>query len=211
MVAVAPKNKADISDLELALERSARVSASRMLLLVFWGLILAKCTLLQWAILTYDVPVDGGLFIWMPTFIFGAVCSFIYGKVTLEEFHKTPLTSRLVRGIWAACITAMALLGVVAVGLGGMSPYLLPAMLAVLMGVGFFIQGMVDPRPYLRAAAIGWWLGSVWLFYEANVNALLSLSILIIALQVVPTTLLFWQERQAQKDKRSKLAADFEI
>ncbi|GHB99601.1 hypothetical protein [Cerasicoccus arenae] len=199
MVAIARRPTAEKAEMEIALERTSQVAVSRMLLLVFWGLILAKCSLLQWAILNYDVPVDGGLFIWLPSFLFGAVCSFVYGKVTLEEFHRTPLTSRLVRGIWAACIAAMALFGVVAVGLGGMSPFLLPAIFAVLMGVGFFIQAMIDPRPYLRAAAVGWWLGSIWLFYEASISALLSLSILIITMQVIPTTLLFWQEKQALK------------
>lgn len=205
MVGAAPNKKADVAELEMALERSAQVSASRMLLLVFWGLILAKCCFLQWAILTYDVPVDGGLFVWTPSFIFGAVCSFIYGKVTLEEFHRTPLTSRLVRGIWASCIAAMAIFGVVAVGLGGLNPFLLPGVLAVLMGIGFFIQGTVDPRRYLQTAAIGWWLGSIWLFYQANAQALLSLGVLLIALQVVPTTLFYWQEKQALA-KRNKEA-----
>ncbi|WP_269538635.1 hypothetical protein [Cerasicoccus fimbriatus] len=198
MISAAPKSSTN-AELEIALERSAQMTASRMLLLVFWGLIIAKCTLLQWAILKHDVPIDGGLYIWLPSFIFGAVCSFVYGKVTLEEFHRTPMTSRLVRGIWAACIAAMAIFGVVAVGLGEMSPYLLPAIFAVLMGVGFFIQGMIDPKPYLRTAAIGWWLGSIWLFYESNANALMWLSVMIILLQVIPTTALFWQEKKRLK------------
>ncbi|WP_309398076.1 hypothetical protein [Cerasicoccus maritimus] len=195
MVSVSPSQQSNV-EFEIALERSSQVTASRMLLLVFWGLIIAKCTLLQWAIITHDLPINGGMFIWLPTFLFGAVCSFIYGKVTLEEFHCTPMTSRLVRGIWAACIAAMTLFGVVAVGLGGMDPYLLPAIYAVLLGVGFFIQGMLDPKPYLKLAAIGWWLGSIWLFFQANVNALLWLSAMIIVLQVIPTTLLFWQEKR---------------
>ncbi|MGE9297216.1 MAG: hypothetical protein ACQKBV_13115 [Puniceicoccales bacterium] len=199
MVATLGKRSPSSVELELALERSERVVASRMLLLVFWGLILAKCILLQWAILRYDVPVDGGLFIWTPSFIFGAVCTIVYGKVTFEEFHRTPLTSRLVRGIWAACIAAMSLLGIVAVGLGGMSPFLLPGVFAVLMGVGFFIQGAMDPRPYLRTAAIGWWLGSIWLIYQASADALLSLAVMVIAFQVTPTLLLFWQEKQRVK------------
>lgn len=206
MVVSAVRKEADLAELELALERSHQVTASRMLLLVFWGLILAKCCLLQWTILSYNVPIDGGLFIWTPSFIFGAVCSFIYGKVTLEEFHQTPLTSRLVRGIWAACIAAMAIFGVVAVSLGDMSPYLLPGILAVLMGVGFFIQGTVDPRPWLRTAAIGWWLGSILLFFQSDVSSLLSLSILLVALQVIPTTLLFWQEKKAAKARRTNPA-----
>ncbi|MEO0795825.1 MAG: hypothetical protein AAFX93_11710 [Verrucomicrobiota bacterium] len=201
MVATAPKVSVDAAEYELALERSHQVVASRMLLLVFWGLIFAKCCILQWAIFTYDIPVDGGLFIWAPSIIFGAVCSFVYGKVTLEEFHQTPLTSRMVRGIWAACIVAMALFGIAAVGLGGMNPYLLPAIFGTLMGVGFFIQGLVDTRRYLQAAAIGWWIGSIWLFVESGPASLLSLAVLIVALQVVPTSLFYWQERKAQKQR----------
>jgi len=196
MVASSPQSPPSDAEFHLALERSSQMAASRMLLLVFWGLILAKCVVLQWAIITYDVPVDGGLFIWVPSFIFGAICSLVYGKVTLEAFHRTPLTSRLVRGIWAACVAAMTLFGVVAVGFGEINPLILPAIFAVLMGVGFFIQGMIDPRPYLRVAAVGWWLGSVWLFYQADAAALLSLAAMIIALQVTPTTLLYWQERK---------------
>ncbi len=202
MVSVAPKSVSD-AELEIALERSSQMTASRMLLLVFWGLIIAKCTLLQWAIITHNVPIDGGMFVWLPSFIFGAVCTFVYGKVTLEEFHRTPLTSRLVRGIWAACLAAMAIFAVVAFGLEDLNPFLLPAIFAVLMGVGFFIQGMIDPRPYLRGAAIGWWLGSIWLFYTVNADSLMWLSAMIVTLQVIPTTLLFWQEKKRANGLRS--------
>jgi len=196
MVVTARQRPTTDAEFELLLERSAQVASSRMLLLIFWGLILAKCVLLQWLILTYDVPVDGGLFVWAPSIIFGALCSLVYGKVTLEEFHRTPLTSRLVKGIWAACIVAMGIFGVVAVGFQEISPFVLPAVFAVLMGVGFFIQGMLDLRPYLRVAAVGWWLGSIWLFYRTDASSLLSLGVMVVAFQVCPTFLLLRHQRK---------------
>jgi hypothetical protein len=44
---------------------------------VGWTLILTKCALASFAISHWNVPVDPG-YIWWPSVIFGAVCTFLY-------------------------------------------------------------------------------------------------------------------------------------
>lgn len=187
----------EFAEVQLALEKGYRLTPFRGLLFLFWGLILAKCSLVQWSIITYQVPIDGLLYIWTPSIIFGIVCTVVYARLTLEEFHRAPLTNNLVRGIWVACAISLALLGIVGVGFQEFSPWLLPAMLAVMLGLGYCIHGFLDKRPLFFFAAAGWWLGSVWLFYLANTDTLLWLAGMLVAFQVAPSTLL-WLERRRQ-------------
>ncbi len=47
------------------------------LLAVFWGLMLAKCILCTWAVGYWDMPISS-FWVWLPSMIFGAVCTFLY-------------------------------------------------------------------------------------------------------------------------------------
>lgn len=186
----------DFKQVQLALEKGRRAAPFRGLLFLFWGLILAKCCAVQWAIVTYAVPIDGVLFIWLPTLFFGAVCTVVYARLTLEEFHRAPLTTNLVRGIWVACAVSLAVFAIVGVGFKGFTLTLLPAILAVILGLGYCIHGFLDQRRLYFICAVGWWLSSVWLFYLNSLNALLWLALMLLVLQVAPTTVLYFESRR---------------
>ncbi|MEM8550285.1 MAG: hypothetical protein AAGF10_05790 [Verrucomicrobiota bacterium] len=186
-----------ISHVELTLEKGRRVDSYRGLLFLFWGLILAKCCLMQWAIITYAMPINGFAFIWVPTLIFGLVCTVIYARVTLKEFHDAPLTNRLVRGIWVACAIALVLLSTLGIGMQAFSPTLLPGLLAVIMGLGYCIHGYLDGRRLYFFAAAGWWLGSIVLFSQNNVASLAWLALFLICFQVLPTAWIYGQQRSS--------------
>ncbi len=193
-----------MTEIELALERGQRIAPFRGLLFLFWGLILAKCCLAQWAIVTYAIPIDGVVFVWLPSIFFGLVCTVVYARLTLQEFHRAPLTTNLVRGIWLACAVSLGLFASVGVGFGGVAPTLLPAILSVLLGMGYCIHGFLDHRRLFLLCAVGWWIGSGWLFYLNNLDALLWLAAMLIALQVAPTALLYLEGRRQLKANQSR-------
>ncbi len=47
------------------------------LLLGFWILLLAKCLLSTWAVAHWNMPISS-FWVWLPSIIFGAVCTILY-------------------------------------------------------------------------------------------------------------------------------------
>lgn len=188
-----------MAEVERALERSERVLPFRGLLFIFWGVLVSKCLFLQWAIFTYDVPIDGWLFVWTPSFLFGILCMVVYARSALGDFARAPLTNRLTRGVWLACGGAFIIFILESVFIGGFSPYLLPGTFAVLIGAGFFIEGMAEGTRLYQYLGLAWWIGAGGLFLMPGVNALALLGGLILLLQVLPATLLFLRHRRISR------------
>lgn len=49
-----------------------------LILAIFWVIVLAKCILAQWAIIHYEIPINGWLFVWAPSCALGVFCTVIY-------------------------------------------------------------------------------------------------------------------------------------
>ncbi len=61
-------------------DNKTRIFRLRLILVIFWVVVLVKCVLAQWAIVTYDIPINGWLYVWTPTCVLGIVCTVIYSR-----------------------------------------------------------------------------------------------------------------------------------
>lgn len=182
----------EMQQIRVALERSPTVENVRMALFVFWGLIFAKCFAAEWLARVYEAPLNT-LYVWIPSVMFGALCTVAYATHMLKEWKVRALTGHLVAAIWTACAMAAVLISLVGTASGVVPVIKVPAFLAVIMGVGFFIHSVLDPRFWFKPAAYGWWVGSVLLFINPGVNAFGWFALMIILFQVLPTVML-WRE-----------------
>ncbi len=191
------KSPIELEQLKLALEAERRVVSFRGYVYIFWGLIVAKCFLAEWAIRYYQMPVRS-YFVWAPTLFFGTVCTWVYAGVTLKKTRNRPLTGRFVAAIWGGCFMGAAMISVPGLGSGYLSLYQLPAFFAVIAGIGYFVHSVIDHRTIYKVSAYGWWLGSGYLFFEPDIHALAWFALLIILCQVIPATLLLLRSRASQ-------------
>ncbi len=178
----------EMNQVRMALEQGRNISRFSGLLNIFWGLIAAKCVLSEWAVERFNWSILS-LYIWMPTFLFGCICTWVYAGVTLNKIHSRPLTGRFVSAIWGGCLMALALVGMGGWGMQNFNLHLLPAIFSVILGIGFFIHGVIDNRIVFKFSAYGWWLGSIGLFYQPDIDALAWFSLMIILFHVLPA---FW-------------------
>jgi hypothetical protein len=181
-----------MSQVKIALEREAKVVPFRGLVFIFWGLIVAKCFLAEWAVAVYQMPFNS-LYVWVPTLIFATVCTWVYAGVALKGTPKRPITGSFVSAVWGGCIMACVLLTIIAFGAANISLFLLPAMFSVVIGVGYFIHSVVDHRFVYKLSAYGWWVGAVGLSLETSVNNLAWFALMILILQTAPATWLHFR------------------
>ncbi|MGA2052000.1 MAG: hypothetical protein ABSH19_01675 [Opitutales bacterium] len=189
----------EVAELEIALERARRVPAFRALLLLCWGLIMAKCLLVQWAILTYHERINGVIMVWVPSVSVCAGITLYYAYRVFRELPTMPLSGRIVSATWVGCGTAFLVLIVAVVVFGEFSGYLLPALAAVLLGVGYYIHSATGYRVLFRAAAVGWWFAALWLFGHPDIDSLAWMSLFLVLFEVLPATWLYFAARRAAK------------
>lgn len=190
-----------MTQVKLALEASEAATPFRGLVYLFWGLIFAKCFLAEWAVRFYAMPFDS-LYVWLPTLVFGAVCTWVYAGVHFPGKRTTRTSGRFVSAVWTACVGGMALLAVEAVGFGIFNPFLLPGMMAILFGVGYTIHGVLDHHWVYRYAAGGWWLSAVALLARPTVHALAWLALALLLFQVLPGLVLYLNWRRHEQKRR---------
>ncbi|MGF1484495.1 MAG: hypothetical protein ACFBZ8_09040 [Opitutales bacterium] len=192
----------ELRQIELALEQGRQVPPFRGLVAIFWGLILVKCVLLQWLIELYAVAVNGWLYVWLPSFVFAGLCTLLYGRLDLLAFHRSPLTGQLARWVWLSAIGAMLLVSAVPLYTNDYSPFVIPALVSVITGFAFMLHGALEQRRLLIGAGLGWWVGSLWLFYRADLTTLPIFAAMVLFFQVAPTTHLYLRYREAAKRQR---------
>lgn len=193
--AVTPQEFAQI---RISLEQAHKIDRFRGLVFMFWGLIFAKGFLAEWALRVWDAPVSS-FYIWAPTLLFGIVGTAVYASKEIQRLSLTAITGRLVATLWAGIAIVAVLISGLLVQAAGVEWDRIPGILAVLLGLGYFVHGVLDPRIWYRIAAGGWWLASIWLFAVPGVDALLWFSLAILAFQVVPSLALYfnWPRRRS--------------
>jgi hypothetical protein len=166
---------------------------------IYWGVLVAcgmfgtyvldRLQAAEWAIggwinLTLWIAVMGG----------GWACSLIrhLRRRRLARVHT--LAGRMLGTIWLACGIAIMMLIFVLGPLGKADPS--PA-IAVVLGIGFFLSGVLMDFAPLRWASLCWWAGAVVLALIRSLPAeMLVFGGMMIAFQVVPGIILHqaWRE-----------------
>ena len=192
----------DLNQVQMALEQSAQADKTRSILLLFWGAIMAKCFAAEWAVQSYAMPFDS-LYIWIPTLLFGSVCTLVYSYTRLGGITLKPMTGSYVASVWFSCGIAAVLIGVAGLQLKVIDGRHIPGLLAVLMGVGCYTTSIVERTPLNRYLALGWWCGAMLLFAINNIDSILWFAGLIVLLQMLPTTLRIFGKRRKKAANNS--------
>lgn len=191
-----------LAQIELALENDRTHDSIRGIATIFWGLILAKCFLAQWAVFRYDIPINTLFFVWIPSLTFGALCTFIYTGIVLKRVTRRRLAGRFVRHIWTATLALIAAISLLGTALNMFNPMLLPGFFALIVGASFYIHSALNNHLLFKWVAAGWWVGSAWLFYAPDENALAFFSLMILCLQVFPAVYLYYLSNTTAKAVR---------
>lgn len=172
---------------EIALEQGTRSPRFQGILSLFWGLIFAKLFLLEYAMQIYEVPFDSTFYIWTLTLSMGVVCSIAFMRLDRHHLPGKPLTGKLVRSIWLGVFSAMVIGSAGGVLVAELSPYLLPGVYALILGVGFFSHSVLNGRTLFRFLALAWWAAALLLLSRNEVVTFAWFSGFLLAFHVLPT------------------------
>jgi hypothetical protein len=114
--------------------------------------------------------------------------------VQAKRGHKKKaqtLAGKILGALWFSCGIAMTMIGFLGTASGAIGAYTISPMMAVILGIAYFVTGVIYGQGWLRNLSIGWWLGAVITFIWSGMNSLLVFVFMMAALQILPGIILY--------------------
>jgi len=197
----------ELAFIKKVIQDSRRVAVYNGIDYIVWGILVALGMFLSVALIWFKLEHKFGswtqLVLWILVMGGGWIFSLVrhYRNNATERVHT--MSGTILSMLWLACgITIMTFIFVGA-PFEQVNPT--PAIAAVL-GIGFLVSGVLLDFVYFKLAAIGWWLGSLLMFYLNSPWArpkglnfhidMLLFGTMMILFQVVPGIILYrrWRE-----------------
>ncbi len=182
--------KQEIALIRQIMEETKRVTRDNGKYYIFWGALVMVGLLLSYFTIKLSLGLNHGL-IWLVCVGIGWIGYFIMGYKDKARQRSETFSGRVLMMIWLGCGIALTILGFVGTFTGGIKFGALSAVIATVLGVGYFVSSVLYPHKWFIYLAIGWWLGGIVTFFLQGDESILILALMIFALQMVPGLVLY--------------------
>lgn len=145
------------AELALSLERAHRETRVLDRLVAVWSLLLAKCCLLQAAILHWSIPIGGLVYIWSLSVALGLLATFHYLRAHQADLAIIPVNVRAATSLLLGLAVTFLGGAHATFGLGLASPAALAALTCALGAVHAMVQGALRRRAEPLVGSLAWW------------------------------------------------------
>ena len=116
---------------------SAHASNQRnLIILVLWGLVFAKCLILEYLVRVYSVPINSFVYVWVLTLSMASAATVVFFRTKVTKIGY-PKEISIIYLIWLGCGTVgLLLVGILFLTIE-LNPYKVPTILSILLGIGY--------------------------------------------------------------------------
>ncbi len=163
---------------------------------IIWGLLVAAGMIVSYISSLTERDLYAG-YIWIGLVLFGWG-SMIYYVIKQRRAPARPksILDRIQSSIWGACggTLGLGLILVLMFQHGAndpqMNPYYALFVTSLIVGIGYFLSGVVHDLKWLRNISFAWWAGAVAMYLWPSVHMIGLYAAMIILFQVVPGIIL---------------------
>ncbi len=187
--------QSDLEFIKRVMQESRRAGAYGTPDYLAWGILVIAGFLLTYLKLKGYIDLHSGA-IWGMVIVSGLVTSIIIFMLKRNRRDVETFGSRLIIGIWSAIGLAMITVGFLGTGSGAIPEKSLTAVLFTILGIGYYLSGLVYGEKWVSRLALGWWLGACVLYIYREPEALLFSAFMMLVLQVIPGWVFLQRFRQ---------------
>jgi len=153
-------------------------------LLVFVGMISSYFAVLtkqyNYTIWIWVILISGG---WAYTII----------SYFLKDSKKkaSTLAGKILGGLWISTGISMTLIGFVGPLSHSIGGYTVTPLISIILGIAYFVSGIVYGQGWIRNLASGWWAGAVVMFFWPGINTFFIFAAMMALLQIIPGIILY--------------------
>jgi hypothetical protein len=162
---------------------------------IFWGLLISFGLLITYLSIVQGWESSLSWF-WPVLIAFGWIYT-IVAEIRHERKRRVKtFTGKIMGAVWIAFGISATILGFVGTLSGAYSGVIISPLIAVLLGSGYLVSGLLYGKSWVSYLSIAWWGGAIVMFLMQNLETLLIMIAMMILFQVIPGTILYRKFRK---------------
>lgn len=169
---------------------------------IVWGIIVSIGMLATYFAALADTDF-GIAWMWIGLSVIGWLYVYYYRTQKVKTAKIKTLTGRLIGSIWGAsgfAIGLVIMLTFVAPQVSGqwvIDPVALTSIASIILGIAYFMTGILYGKRWVRNISVGWWAGAAVMMFWPSVHVLMMYALMLIAFQIIPGVVMYRASKQS--------------
>jgi len=201
MKKTAKKALQDIAYIKKIMSDSERMVADKGTHYILWGILVALGQGLNYLFVELDerdIILNSFPYIiatWAVLFTAGGIFSALHERGRSRTKGSTTFAERIVGSVWLGSCIAMIIVIFLSLSTKALDPFLIDPIIALLMGVSYFICSRLYVSRWMMFLSFGWWFGSIPMFLRPCKETFLVFGLMIVVLFLVPGIAFYLKHR----------------
>ncbi len=167
---------------------------------IFWGLLISFGLLITYLSVVQNWEAFLSWF-WPVLIAFGWIYTIVTEMRHERKRRVKTFAGKIMGAVWIAFGISATILGFVGTVSGAYHSVIISPLIAVLLGTGYLVSGLLYGKSWVSYLSIAWWGGAIVMFFMQNLETLLIMIGMMILFQVIPGIILY---REFKKEKTVK-------
>ncbi len=140
-------------------------------------------------------------YLWVPLVLLLISANLFFKKKVEKKNIKKTFIAKIFNAMWLACGIPIFIITMLHFVTGLIA---LPAMfiaVSAIMGIGYYLTGVINDLKFMEYLAFGWWAGTVlsllWVYIGEEYQLGLFFSALVVVQQIIPGVIIYGKWRKA--------------
>lgn len=162
---------------------------------IVWGIIVFIGLVTEFIIRKNGIT-GFGYYFWAVLISGGWIWSFFYYFRKNRRSRATVFAGKIIGAVWFAAGFGMTLFGFVVYPSGAFQPVFISPSISIILGIAFFISGVIYDYKPIKYVSYGWWAGAVYMFYFPGLHSILVMAFMMLFFQVIPGIMLYQRSKK---------------
>lgn len=160
---------------------------------MFWFTLTSIAVFINYLMVVLDTGLNYIGILWIAVSVFGSVYSIYLFKKEDKNSNVKTFASKILTAIGIAVGIANILFAFASIVAKAYDPFVIVSMNALILGLAFYVLGVIQQLKSFKILADLWWAGSVFFFFMPGIHSLLFMAIMLAASAWIP-----WAEEKKQ-------------
>lgn len=182
----------------------------------FWTLVMAPAILINYLMFVLNTGLMYSGFLWLAAVLIGCIGSVVIAKKEKRVIKVKTFAGKILASIGIAAGGANLIFAIASGFIGAFKPLYIVPVDSVVLGMAFYLVGVIQQIKTLKFFALLWWAGAVFFFFFPSIHCLLFLALMLIIMVLLPKIEGIKKTNHQDKfypgrDVDSSTPADFEL
>jgi hypothetical protein len=165
---------------------------------IFWGVLVFFGLMSVYLKFVYNLPYNPN-WVWFILIGFGWAYTIISNVKKDRKTGVKTYAGQMLMSVWIGAGICMTIIGFISTASGMIHGMAISPLLATVLGMAYFISGMIYNSKWVKLLSAGWWLGGIGMFFIANINQILVMASMMLFLQVIPGFIFYFNSKKEAK------------